>query len=56
MRKFLNILGITMLLVVVGGAIAWFGFLKPSPPSISELDRARLNVMPLPAKSAIRGR
>ena len=50
MRKFLNIIGITMLLVVVGGAIVWFGFLKPSPPPISELDRSRLNVMPLPAE------
>jgi len=50
MRKFFKIIGIIALVVITGGTIAWFGFLKPPPPAIPEGDRARLNVMPLPAE------
>ena len=39
--------------MVIGGAIAWFGFLKPEPLPISEEDRAQVNLMPLPAKMTL---
>lgn len=50
MKRFLKwVLGI-MAVLALGTAIAWFGFLKPDPPPISEEDRAYVTVMPLPAK------
>jgi hexosaminidase len=50
MKKFFKILGIIVLLLVVGAAIAWFGFLKPEPPPISDEDRAQIQLMPLPSE------
>lgn len=38
------------MLIVFGAAIAWFGFLKPEPPPISDEDRAQLMMMPLPSE------
>ncbi len=49
MKKFLKTLGIVLIVLIAGAAIAWFFFLKPTPPPISAEDRARLQVMPLPA-------
>ncbi len=49
-KRFLKwFLGIVILLIL-GAAIAWFGFLKPKPPPISNKDRASVTVMPLPSK------
>ena len=50
MKKFLKVLGIVFIVLIVGAAIVWFFFLKPSPPAISADDRARLQVMPLPSE------
>jgi len=50
MKKALKIIGIILLVLLVVIAIAWFGFLKPEPPPISEEDRAALHLMPLPAE------
>jgi hexosaminidase len=36
--------------LVLVGAVAWFGFLRPAPPLISPQDRAQIYLMPLPAK------
>lgn len=48
MKKFFKILGIIILVLIAGGVIAWFGFLKPEPPPISDEDRAQITLMPLP--------
>ncbi len=50
MKKALKIISWMLLILIVVAAIAWFGFLKPEPPPISEEDRAALSMMPLPAK------
>lgn len=50
MKKFLKILGIVLIVLMLGAATAWFLFLKPSPPPISDADRASIQLMPLPAK------
>ena len=50
MKKALKIVGSIMLLIVVGLAVVWFGFLRPEPPPISPEDRSRLTLMPLPAE------
>ena len=50
MKKFFKVLGIIILVLIAGGAIAWFGFLKPEPPPISDEDRAKITLMPLPSK------
>ncbi len=50
MKKALKIIGIILLVLLIGIAIAWFGFLKPEPPPISSEDRAVLELMPLPAE------
>lgn len=50
MKKALKIIGGILLVLIVLAAIAWFGFLKPKPPPISEADRAAVHLMPLPTK------
>jgi hexosaminidase len=50
MKKALKIIGIILLVLLIGIAIAWFGFLKPKPLPISEEDRAAIHLMPLPAE------
>jgi hexosaminidase len=41
--------------LVLVGAIAWFGFLRPEPPLISPEDRTQISLMPLPAKLELGG-
>lgn len=41
--------------LVLAGAVAWFGFLRPAPPLISPEDRAQISLMPLPAKLELTG-
>ena len=50
MKKALKIIGLILLILIAAVAIAWFGFLKPAPPPISEEDRAAIKLMPLPAE------
>lgn len=50
MKKALKIIGWILLILIAILAIAWFGFLRPKPPPISEEDRAEITVMPLPAQ------
>ena len=50
MKKFLKVIGIVLIFLLAGAAIVWFFFLKPTPPSISDEDRAILRVMPLPSE------
>lgn len=50
MKKFFKALGITFVILILGASIAWFGFLKPKPPPISEEDRAEITMMPLPSE------
>ena len=50
MKKAVKIIGILLLLLIIGGAIAWFGFLKPKPPPIADEDRAAITVLPLPSE------
>lgn len=50
MKKFLKVLGIVLIFLLAVAAIVWFFFLKPTPPSISNEDRAILRVMPLPSE------
>jgi hexosaminidase len=50
MNRALKIIGWILLVLVAAMAIAWFGFLKPSPPPISAEDRTAVNLMPLPAE------
>lgn len=49
MKIFLKVALILTLILLIGGAIIWFGFLKPEPPPISKQDRAKLTILPLPA-------
>lgn len=53
MKALKVILGIVLLLVLTG-LIAWFGFLRPEPPSISDADRAKIVLMPLPSEMEIK--
>ena len=46
MKKVLKIIGIILLVLLIAVAVAWFGFLKPKPPPISEEDREKLEVLP----------
>lgn len=48
MKKFLKILGLLLLVLIVAAVVLFFYF-KPAPPPISEDDRARVEIMPLPA-------
>ena len=45
----------TLAILVFVGAIAWFGFLRPEPPLISQEDRTQISLMPLPAKLELGG-
>jgi len=36
--------------LLVAALIGWYGFLKPAPPPISDTDRARTHLIPLPVK------
>jgi len=36
-------------------AVAWFGFLRPEPPPISEEDRVKVTLMPLPSQLDLGG-
>lgn len=55
MKKALKIIGIALIVILIGAAIAWFGFLKPDPPPISSEDRQQIGLMPLPASLEING-
>ncbi len=48
--KILKILGSVLLVPIVLGAIAYWFFLKPADPLVSEADRNKISVMPLPKK------
>ncbi|MEP2057008.1 MAG: family 20 glycosylhydrolase [Maribacter litoralis] len=50
MKKFFKILSVIVVLLIIGAAIAWFGYLKPEPPAISDEDRAKITMMPLPTE------
>jgi hexosaminidase len=50
MKTILKVIAISLLLVVVGLAVVWFGFFRPKPPPISSEDRAAITLMPLPAE------
>lgn len=50
MKKVFKIIGIIVLLIIISATIAWFGFLKPEPPPISDEDRAQITMMPLPSE------
>ncbi len=50
MKKALKIFGTILLVLLIGIAIAWFGFLKPKPLPISAEDREAIHLMPLPAE------
>ena len=50
MKRIAKIIGVIILIILVGGTIAWFGFLKPEPPPISQEDRAAIALMPLPSE------
>jgi len=49
-KKTFKIVGGILLILLLVAVIAWFGFLKPSPPPISEEDRAQITLMPLPSE------
>jgi len=53
MKKFLKILAIVLVLIIIAGSIIWFVYLKPTPPPISNADRASIQLMPLPAKLSL---
>jgi len=50
MKKVLKIIAWVLAVLSMIAAVAWFGFLKPEPPPISETDRAEITLMPLPAE------
>ncbi|MCB0601149.1 MAG: family 20 glycosylhydrolase [Saprospiraceae bacterium] len=50
MKKFLKILAFVVALLVLAAGILWYVYFRPAPPAISDADRARLEIMPLPAK------
>ena len=50
MKKVLKIIVWILGILILIAAVAWFGFLKPKPPPISEADRAEITLMPLPAE------
>ena len=55
MKKALKIIGIILAVIIVGAAVAWFGFLKPEPPPISAEDRMNIHIMPLPSTRNVSG-
>ncbi len=54
MKKLVKIILGGLLLLIIAAAIAWFGFLRPEPPPISDTDRAQIRIMPLPSKLELR--
>ena len=50
MKTFIKIIITLLVIVLIGGAVAWFGFLKPEPLPISTQDRANLTILPLPTE------
>lgn len=50
MKKFFKIILIIIVVLIAAAGIAWFGFLKPKPLSISPEDRSLINLMPLPSE------
>ncbi|MGA9271401.1 MAG: family 20 glycosylhydrolase, partial [Lutimonas sp.] len=55
MKKAFKIIGIILVVILVGAAVAWFGFLKPEPPPISAEDRLAIDLMPLPSSLELKG-
>ncbi len=55
MKKVLKAIGIILMVIIVGGAVAWFGFLRPEPPPISAEDRRAIELMPLPSSLELKG-
>jgi len=55
MKKALKIIGIVLVVLIIGAAVAWFGFLKPEPPPISAEDRLAIDLMPLPSSLELKG-
>ena len=55
MKKVLKALGIILMVLILGGAVAWFGFLRPEPPPISAEDRRAIELMPLPSSLELKG-
>jgi len=53
MKKFLKFLLGFIVLLIIGTAIVWFGFLKPDAPAISNEDRAKITLIPLPSELVI---
>lgn len=49
MKRLKVVLGV-FVFIGVGLGVAWFGFLKPKPKSVSDIDRAQITLMPLPAE------
>ena len=54
MKKLLRVLAWILLSVVAVAAVAWFGFLRPKPPPVSDRDRSRVQLFPLPASLNLR--
>lgn len=50
MKKVLKIIAWILGILIVLAIVAWFGFLRPEPPPISDADRAEISLMPLPAE------
>lgn len=55
MKKALKIIAILLVVILLGSAIAWFGYLRPEPPPISEEDRLKIELMPLPSALELKG-
>lgn len=53
--KILKIISIVLVVIIIGAAVAWFGFLKPEPPPISAEDRLAIDLMPLPSSLELKG-
>ena len=49
MKKFAKVLVIVLAVLALAAGIVWYVYLRPVPPPISDADRARLDMMPLPA-------
>lgn len=49
MKKFAKVLVIVLAVLALAVGIVWYVYLRPVPPPISDADRARLEMMPLPA-------
>lgn len=53
MKKFLKILAAVIVLIIIAGSVIWFAYLRPTPPPISDADRASIQLMPLPANLSL---